>query len=204
MPRRLAARLFICLLAAGLPALWGPGQPRAQTAPGTPPTSEQPLSLYGVPLKNADAESFLAAARAAGGRPLPGAPGSPPVLDMRGAGVPALERFTLLTHEGKVAQVQFEVKGYGQDNVALRELLQEKYGAPLTVSPRPLRFGGFAVRAAPRGGYQWVFADGMKLVYEHPRLGSVTLSYIDEARLQALTAGNATPGTPASGVRDRF
>lgn len=203
MPRRLAVRLVF--LFAVLPAVSiGPALVAAQTAPAQP---EQTLSLYGLPLKDADADAFLAAARAAGGQPLPAPAGAAAALDMRAAGVPALERLTLVSHEGKVASVRFLVKGYGQDNVALRGLLFGKYGVPMTVSPRPLPFAAFAARAAPRGGFQWAFADGMRLVYEHPRIGDVTLTYADDARLQAL--GVARPGAlparpPAEGLQDRF
>ncbi len=192
-------------------ALSVPGVAGAQSGPAheraPPDRLSEALSLYGVTLKDADAERFIAAATAAGGNPLPGPAGSPPRLDMRAAGVPALERLTLLSQDGKIASVQFTVKGYGQDNVALRGLLVAKYGNPYTVSPRPLRFGGFDQRATPRGGFQWFFADGMRLVYEHPRVGEVTLSYIDDERLQALEAGSragrpATP--PVEALRDRL
>lgn len=167
---------------------------------------ERELSLYGVTLKDADAQQFLDAALAVGGIRLEAAPGAPTTLDMRAAGVPALQRLTLTPQAGKVAQVQFLVKGYGEDNVSLRQLLLGKYGVPMTVSARPMAFGGFGDRAAPRGGFQWRFAEGMKLVYDHPRVGDVTLSYIDEARLQALEGGAGTLPTPrpADAVRDRF
>ena len=199
MPRRLAL-----LFATGLALLaWAP-LAAAQTPPAR---AEQTLSLYGLPLKDADADAFLAAARAAGGRPLPAPAGADAALDMRAAGVPALERLTLVRHEGKVASVRFLVKGYGEDNVALRGLLFGKYGVPMTVSPRPLPFAAFAARAAPRGGFQWDFADGMRLVYEHPQIGDVTLTYVDDARLQALGIDRpgALPGRPpAEGLQDRF
>ena len=138
--------------------------------------------------------------------PLDGAPGAPPTLDMRAAGIPALQRLTVLAQDGKLARVQFVVKGYGQDNLALRRLLLGKYGVPMTVSARPMRFGGFGDRASPRGGFQWQFADGMKLVYDHPRVGDVTLSYVDEARLQVLEGAGGTlpPRRPAEAVRDRI
>jgi hypothetical protein len=198
----------LCLIAA---TPWVPGAAGAQSGPAherqAPERLAEALALYGVTLKDADADSFLAAAAAAGGRPLPGPAGSPPRLDMRGAGVPALERLTLLSQDGKLASVQFSVKGYGQDNVELRRLLVAKYGAPYTVSARPLRFGGFDQRAAPSGGFQWFFADGMRLVYLHPRIGEVTLSYVDDARLQAIEDG-ARVGRPApppvEALRDRL
>lgn len=159
---------------------------------------EPVLSLYGVPLKDAGVPAFLAAARQAGGVPLGDAD---TVLDTRASGVPGLERLTVTAHEGRVARVQFVVKAYGQDNLALRRLLLEKYGPPLTVSARPLPFGGFGSTAAPRGGFQWRFAGGMALVYQHPALGDVTLSYVDEARLKATEAATPAPGTD---LRNRF
>lgn len=170
----------------------------------TPP--DRTLSLYGVPLKDADVSNFVDAAQAAGARPLEVPPGSPPQFDVRDAGVPALERFTLLVHDDRVAMVRFVVKGYGQDNITLRGLLLGKYGVPMTVSPRPLPFAAFGARAAPRGGFQWRFADGMVLVYDHPRVGEVNLSYIDEARLEARRAGRVPGATPRvdDTVRDRF
>ncbi len=188
-------RLLCQLIVLGAPALV-----RAQG------TEERTLSLYGVPLKDADAQKFLDAALAAGGKALPVPDGAPPLLDMRDAGVPALERLTLLSHEGRVAVVRFRIKGYGQDNVALRGLLVGKYGLPMTVSSRPLPFGAFGERAVPRGGFQWSFDDGMKLIYEHPRVGEVSLSYVDVARREALSAGRMPGATPRvdNAVRDRF
>ncbi len=159
------------------------------------------LSLYGLALKNADADAFLAAATAAGGVRQNRPTGAPPVVDTRGAGVAALQQLTLTVHEGKVARVQFAVKAYGQDNLRLRQLLLDKYGPPLTVGARPLTFGGFAANAAPRGGFQWRFADDMVLVYDHPRIGDVTLSYTDTVRLQA---AEDLARTPAGDVRNRF
>jgi hypothetical protein len=194
------------LLAAALAlAAWMPAGTAAAQAP-SPDRLPEPLALYGVALRGADAQAFLDAARAAGGAELPLAEGAAPQLDMRGAGVPALQELTLFVHEGRVASVRFDVKGYGQDNQALRQLLVAKYGEPYTVSPRPLRFGGFDLRAAPRGGFQWFFADGMRLVYEHPRIGGVTLSYVDDDRMQALGGGSSTRqvAPPVDALRDRL
>jgi hypothetical protein len=205
MNRRHACQSLIATalsVAGGVGAQSGPAHERAP-----PERLAEALSLYGVTLKDADAEGFLAAARAAGGTPLPGPAGSAPRLDMRAAGVPALERLTLLSQDGKVARVEFTVKGYGQDNVALRGLLVAKYGAPYTVSARPLRFGGFDQRAAPSGGFQWYFADGMRLVYQHPRVGDVTLSYVDDARVQAVddaSRAGRPAAPPVEALRDRL
>ncbi len=191
------------LLAAALVLPAWLGIARAQ---GVRDNSAEVLSLYGVALKDAPVETFLAAARAAGGVVLPTPPGTPPVVDTRGAGVPALERLTVIAHEGKVVTVQFTVKNYGQDNEALRRLLLAKYGVPMTVSARPLPAQGFDGRASPRGGYAWTFADGMKLIYDHPRVGDATLSYTDEAKARALAAGALAPGRalPKTELRDRL
>lgn len=159
----------------------------------------QGLALYGLPLKNARVEDFVAAARAVGAQPQTPPFGTAAAFDTRAAGVPALERLTVTAHEGRVAQVQFTVKAYGQDNLALRQLLLEKYGNPLTVSARPLPFGGFGTRGSPRGGFQWRFDDGMRLVYNHPTIGDVTLSYVDDARLAQVDA----PAAPAD-LKNRF
>lgn len=166
--------------------------------------AERVLSLYGLPLKDAAAARLLEAALAAGGVRQPGPPGSAPVLDTRAIGVPALLRLTLIAHEGKVAAVRFLVKGYGEDNVELRGLLLGKYGVPMTVGARPLPYAGFAGRAAPRGGFQWTFDDGMVLVYEHPKIGDVTLSYTDPARQAALAAASGVAPRPTEDVRGRF
>lgn len=157
------------------------------------------LSLYGVPLKDAPVDGFVAAARAVGASALPTPPGAAAALDVRAAGVPALERLVVTAHDGRVAQVEFTVKAYGQDNLALRQLLLEKYGPPLTVSARPLPFGGFGGRSSPRGGFQWRFDDGLRLVYTHPTIGDVTLRYVDDGRL----ADVHTPAAPAD-LRNRF
>lgn len=192
----------VCLLLL----LLAPALPVPAQAPASIDRPERQLSLYGVPLKDADAQRFLEAALAAGGKAQPAPAGTPPVFDMRDAGVPALEKFTLFSHEGRVAIVRFRVKGYGQDNRALRSLLLGKYGVPMTVSPRPLPFGAFGERAEPRGAFQWNFDGRMTLLYEHPRIGDVTLSYVDEARREALQADRVPGGAPRVGnaVRDRF
>lgn len=167
---------------------------------------EQTLSLYGLPLRGARTDAFVSAALAAGARPLEQAPGMPPAFDVRAVGVPALERLTLLTREDQVAMVRFVVKGYGADNQALRGLLVGKYGLPMTVSPRPLPFAAFGARAAPHGGFQWRFADDMVLVYEHPRIGEVSLSYIDGSRVDLHDLGRKPGETRRidDSVRDRF
>ena len=108
----------------------------------------------------------------------------------------------MLVHGGKVAPARFRVKCYGEDNASLRRLLQAKYGVPLTVGARPLPYASFDARLAPRGGFQWRFADGTRLVYEHPRLGDVTLSYQDDARVEALDPAAAWADAPAA-VRNR-
>ncbi len=157
------------------------------------------LSLYGLALKDAPLPAFVAAAQAVGARPLPAPAGAAAAFDVRAAGVPALERLTVTAHDGRVAAARFTVKAYGEDNLALRRLLLEKYGNPLTVSARPLPFGGFGGRGSPRGGFQWRFDDGLRLVYDHPAIGDVTLSYVDDARLARSTA----PATPAD-LTNRF
>lgn len=189
------------LLVATLGLLLG-GIARAQ---GVRDTSRDVLSLYGVVLKDADLDTFLAAARAAGAVPMAVPTGSPPVLDARGAGVPALERMTVIAHQGKVVTVRFTVKNYGQDNEALRRALLDKYGVPMTVSARPLPAQGFDGRTSPRGGFFWAFADGMQLVYDHPRVGDATLSYTDDAKTKALAAGTLAPErAPRGELRDRL
>jgi hypothetical protein len=167
---------------------------------------QEVLSLYGVVLTDAPLEVFVAAVRAAGGVALSVPAGEPPQFDTRNAGVPALERLTVIAHEGRVVTARFTVKGYGQDNEALRRALLAKYGVPLVVSARPLPAQGFDGRASPRGAYFWAFADGMRLVYEHPRVGDVTLSYTDEAKARALAAGALAPprGRPGGELGDRL
>ena len=169
------------------------------TLPTRAATQEPVLSLYGLVLKDAGVDAFVNAARAVGATALPTPPGAAAALDVRAAGVPALERLEVTAHEGLVAQVAFTVKAYGQDNLALRQLLLEKYGPPLTVSPRPLPFGGFGSRSSPRGGFQWRFEGGMRLIYTHPTIGDVTLAYVNDARLAQVSA----PAAPAA-LTNRF
>ncbi len=157
------------------------------------------LALYGLALKDASVSDFVSAARAVGATTLPTPPGAAAALDVRAAGVPGLERLEVTAHEGRVAQVVFMVKAYGQDNLTLRQLLLEKYGPPLTVSARPLPFGGFGSRSSPRGGFQWRFEGGMRLVYTHPTIGDATLAYVNDARLAQVAA----PAAPAA-LKNRF
>lgn len=184
-------------LALAIAAGWGAG--------GAAHAADPELALYGLRLKDATAADFVAAALAAGGVRVEVPAGAPVQLDMRGAGVPALTSLTLTEHEDRVARVRFAVKGYGEDNHALRRLLQDKYGVPLTVGVRPLPYPAFDQRVVPRGAFQWRFAGGMRLVYEHPRLGDVTLTYVDDARIAALEAAGPAIRPPEPGVgRDRF
>lgn len=46
----------------------------------------------------------------------------------------------------------------------------------------------------------------MRLVYEHPRIGGVTLSYVDDDRMQALGGGSSTRqvAPPVDALRDRL
>lgn len=143
--------------------------------------------------------SFSAAALAVGAQALPAPAGAAAGFDVRGAGVPALMQLGVTAHDGRVARVRFTVKAYGEDNLALRRLLLEKYGPPLTVSPRPMSFGGFGDRGSPRGGFQWRFDDGLRLVYEHPTIGDVTLSYVDDAAMAKVEA----PAAPTD-LTNRF
>lgn len=157
------------------------------------------LSLYGLALKDAALADFSAAALAVGAQALPAPAGAAAGFDVRGAGVPALMQLGVTAHDGRVARVRFTVKAYGEDNLALRRLLLEKYGPPLTVSPRPMSFGGFGDRGSPRGGFQWRFDDGLRLVYEHPTIGDVTLSYVDDAAMAKVEA----PAAPTD-LTNRF
>lgn len=191
--RALLRTLILVPLPAWLPSALAQSGPDAE------------LALYGLPLKDAAAKAFVDAALAAGNQRLGTGPASADlVLDARGAGVPALEQLTLRVHEGRVAAVRFKVKGYGEDNAALRRLLLGKYGVPMTVGARPLSYAAFAERMAPRGGFQWHFGGGMRLVYDHPRIGDVTLSYLDDARLAALAGSPAPARGEAAKVRDRI
>lgn len=151
------------------------------------------LSLYGLALKDAPLSDFVAAVQAVGAQPLTAPSGVAAAFDVRGGGVPALLQLSVTAHDGRVARVRFSVKAYGEDNLALRQLLLEKYGPPLTVSPRPMSFGGFGDRGSPRGGFQWRFDDGLRLVYEHPALGDVTLSYVDDAAMAKVDSPAAPP-----------
>jgi hypothetical protein len=145
-------------------------------------TSVPELALYGVLLKDAQADALVAAAVAAGAQLLDQPPGTAPTLNARGAGVPALQRLTVVVDGGVVASAQFVIKPYGQDNEALRRLLVQKYGLPTTADGARRLSPSFAGRFAPRGSFEWEFARGMKLIYRQPALGDATLSYTDVAR----------------------
>ena len=170
-------------------ALWAVAfQASAQVLPG--------LSLYGMPLKDAVAADFTGAAVAAGARTL--APKTTGTLefDVKQAGVPALERLTVAVTDARVVSARFVIKSYGQENEALRALLVEKYGVPRAVGAGRQPFPSFAARFAPRGSFEWEFAQAMKLVYSQPALGDPSLTYIDSARAAATSAIPAPPELP--------
>ncbi len=157
----------------------------ASTSTSTSTSTSRPvLALYGVPLKNAAAEVLITAALTAGAQRIDQRPAADQALafDARGAGVPALQRLTVVAEGGVVASVQFIIKPYGQDNEALRRLLVQKYGLPTTTDGARRVSPTFAGRFAPRGSYEWEFAGDMTLTYRQPALGDATLTYADVAR----------------------
>lgn len=165
------------------------------------------LSLYGVRLKGASVDTFIAAATAAGATPLVQRGEAASGFDARQAGVPALQRLALVSDAEGLVSVQFTIKPYGQENEALRRLLVQKYGLPTTADGARRPFPTFAARFAPRGSYDWDFADGMKLIYRQPVLGDALLLYTDVARAQRLAApaAAATPPPASAGdLRNRF
>jgi hypothetical protein len=190
--RRFVLWLFNALLLASFSEH---GQAQAQDLRSTD------LTLYGIKLKNAQADAFIAAAKAAGVRPLAsvggGAGGMVQEFDARSAGVPALLRLSLTTQDSRLITARFVIKGYGQDNQALRSMLAEKYGVPTLVDRRSRPYPAFADRTAPRGLFEWEFAQGMKLLYEQPRLGDPSLSYTD-ASIGDGAAGGTGPVAPGT------
>ncbi|MDL2336528.1 MAG: hypothetical protein QFE16_01675 [Pseudomonadota bacterium] len=161
--------------------------------------SSSELTLYGMRLKDAPTAAFISAATAAGAKALDQRPDGPTNFDTRDAGVPALQRLTLIADRGSLVSAQFVIKPYGQDNEALRQLLVQKYGLPTMADGARRPFPGFAGRFAPRGSFDWDFAGGMKLIYRQPALGDATLSYTDVEKAGRLAASATTPvGTPPS------
>jgi len=172
-------------------------------AQSPPPLGE--LTLYGVPLRGASTEVFIAAAMKAGATPLAPRSDGPPSFDTRAAGAPALQRLTVLSDAAGLVTAQFVIKPYGQENEALRELLVSKYGVPTTADGARRPFPAFAARFAPRGSFDWDFAGGMKLIYRQPALGDATLSYTDVERARRLSASAPKPGASGAGsLIDRF
>lgn len=163
-----------------------------------PDTSTIELTLYGLRLKDAPVEAFVAAASAAGAQVLSRQADGTVFFDVRNAGVPALQRLTLITDKDTLASAQFVIKPYGQDNEALRQLLVQKYGLPFTAEGARRPFPGFAARFAPRGTFDWDFAGGMKLIYRQPALGDSTLSYTDVERTRRRAAAVPLPSRPGS------
>ncbi len=172
-------------------------------AQSPPPLGE--LTLYGVRLRGASTEVFIAAALKAGATPLAPRSDGPPSFDTRAAGAPALQRLTVLSDAAGLVSAQFVIKPYGQENEALRELLVSKYGVPTTADGARRPFPAFAARFAPRGSFDWDFAGGMKLIYRQPALGDATLSYTDVERARRLAAPTPKPGASGAGsLIDRF
>ena len=171
-----------------------PTSPAATTATQRSTTSAE-LQLYGVALRNGRVEDFIAAARAAGGRAIETLPDGGVVLDVRAAGVPALQRLVVRAEGSTFVSAQFVVKSYGEDNEALRRALVDKYGLPTTADGARRPFPTFASRFAPRGSFDWDFPGGIKLIYRQPALGDTTLSYVDVERARRLDANKGTsPG----------
>ncbi len=175
-PLRRLAGVFLAGFAAALMGL------SASALAQVPDTATTELTLYGLRLKDASAEAFVAAASADGAQVLSRQADGTVFFDVRAAGVPALQRLTLITDQGALASAQFVIKPYGQDNEALRQLLVKKYGLPFTAEGARRPFPAFAARFAPRGSFDWDFAGGMKLIYRQPVLGDSTLSYTDVER----------------------
>ncbi len=157
------------------------------------------LTLYGVRLKGASTEAFIAAALKARVTPLTQRTDGPPSFDTRAAGVPALQRLMVVSDAAGLVSAQFVIKPYGQENEALRQLLVSKYGLPTTAEGARRPFPAFAARFAPRGSFDWDFAAGMKLIYRQPALGEATLSYTDVERAQRLPAATPSSGASAAG-----
>lgn len=157
------------------------------------------LTLYGLPLKGASAEAFIAAALNAGATPLPPRADGLQSFDTRQAGVPALQRLTVAGDAAGLVSAQFIIKPYGQENEALRQLLVSKYGLPSTADGARRPYPAFAARFAPRGSFDWDFAGGMKLIYRQPALGDATLSYTDVERARRLPATIPLPGASGPG-----
>ena len=155
------------------------------------------LQLYGVRLKDASADAFVSAARAAGARPIEEqTPGLR--FDARDAGVPGLLRLQVIADGGGgLVSAQFLIKPYGQENEALRQLLVQKYGLPTVADGARRPFPSFAGRFAPRGTFDWDFAGGMKLIYRQPAIGDATLSYTDVEKARRLSNATA-PALPVN------
>ncbi len=191
--------------ALGFTIVWGLllGVCVAARAQATTPLGE--LMLYGMRLKGASAESFITAALKAGAAPLAQRSDEPPSFDTRAAGVPGLQRLTVVSDATGLVSAQFVIKPYGQENEALRQLLVSKYGLPNTADGARRPFPAFAARFAPRGTFDWDFASGMKLIYRQPVLGDATLSYTDVERSRRLSATSAPPGASgAASLVNRF
>ena len=159
----------------------------------------KPRRLLGTALAVALLFSVPAAALKAGATPLAQRTDGPPSFDTRAAGVPALQRLTVVSDAAGLVSAQFVIKAYGQENEALRQLLVSKYGLPTTADGARRPFPAFAARFAPRGNFDWDFAGGMKLIYRQPALGDATLSYTDAERARRLPASIPIPTPSATG-----
>jgi hypothetical protein len=195
---RRAASMLACLaLMLGAAHAQAQSSAPVQTSPAAAVAAQRSatsteLQLYGVVLRNSRVEDFIAAAKAAGGRVVEPGPDGSTALDVRAAGVPALQRLVVRAEGPTLVSAQFVVKSYGEDNEALRRALVEKYGLPSAADGSRRPFPTFASRFAPRGSFDWDFAGGMKLVYRQPALGDTTLSYIDVERARRLDSNKGT------------
>lgn len=155
----------------------------AQTGPAMEAAANpaRALSLYSVDLRDCKTEDFIAAAIAAGARPVgpPTAVGR--VFSTTAIGVPNLQSFEVVSDKDHVVMVQFRVKG--TDTAPLRRMLVAKYGRPEGKHCNSsLQFDGPYIGSCT---YQWRFPGGMRLVFS-ARMFETTLSYVSDARLQEL------------------
>ncbi|HEX2658555.1 MAG TPA: hypothetical protein VHU40_09790 [Polyangia bacterium] len=168
--RRIA--FLFTLLALGL------ASPTARAeAPRSPETV---LRLFDLELQTVSRDQLRAAIRKAGGK----ATSSTPSVDnfaVERIGLPGLTTLEVVFRgDDFVLAAYHSARSHAPGDEKLRKMLVEKYGLPAGAGKN------FTDPYGGSGKSTWTFANGMRVVYNRDFFGTVDLTYVDQARFDAV------------------